>query len=493
MNKLNKLKTVIEHKENNKKISIIIALLYFLLHLFVVLNHECWRDEAQAWLIAKNLSYIDIFKELCVEGHPCLWFLLIAPFAKLGLSFYYFNYISLLMCTISVYILFRRSQLPIIAKIAVIFSSMFLFYNPVVCRSYSLIVLLCVILATEFKNRLLHPVRFAILISLLMQTHIVIYGLCFGLMIELLIQLINNKTQKKITLLSMMIPVLSTIILFIELLPRPNYPAYTNVSLSTILTNININNILKRIASIAYVSWGIKNVLLVFLIFIIFIIFGLSQIIVLKKNNCLKDNINKVFISFCGINYYFIISLFVYSSHSQLASILMMIIVFSIWIIYEDNNYLCLPSLLFIILASMLTFIPAQSLLKLDINSNYSTSKQTAKYIEKIVEENSIIFLDDYQGYDTPIVAYVSSNRNDICFYSLLLNKQYKYNSWIYQNEYTQLSCEEILNIDTSTFNSENIYYISTFEINVTENFSLIYKNCDSFTNENYYIYKISK
>ena len=48
----------------------IVFLLYFILTLILVLNHEFARDEAQVWLIVKNLDVVGIIKQMQYEGHP---------------------------------------------------------------------------------------------------------------------------------------------------------------------------------------------------------------------------------------------------------------------------------------------------------------------------------------------------------------------------------------------------------------------------------------
>ena len=79
----------------------LLLVLYVSLHLFLILHHEAFRDEAQAWTIAKNTTLSELFADLSIEGHPCLWFLIIRPFAKLGMSYRYFGMISLVFMGIS--------------------------------------------------------------------------------------------------------------------------------------------------------------------------------------------------------------------------------------------------------------------------------------------------------------------------------------------------------------------------------------------------------
>ena len=42
--------------------------------LLTVTRHEPWADEAQSWLLARDLGWFQlIFGELRYEGHPGLW------------------------------------------------------------------------------------------------------------------------------------------------------------------------------------------------------------------------------------------------------------------------------------------------------------------------------------------------------------------------------------------------------------------------------------
>lgn len=60
---------------------------YLLLNGVLLWCYDPWRDVAQAWLIARDLSVPELFAQLRYEGHPCLWYLLLMPFAKLGFPY----------------------------------------------------------------------------------------------------------------------------------------------------------------------------------------------------------------------------------------------------------------------------------------------------------------------------------------------------------------------------------------------------------------------
>jgi hypothetical protein len=36
--------------------------------------HECWKDEWQAWFVAKDMSWFEMFDFLSYEGHPIIWY-----------------------------------------------------------------------------------------------------------------------------------------------------------------------------------------------------------------------------------------------------------------------------------------------------------------------------------------------------------------------------------------------------------------------------------
>lgn len=77
-----KIKFIEKIKEN--KIDIIIFLIYAIVTFVItIIFHEKWRDEAQAWLIARDLDFWGIIKQMTYEGHPPLWHFILAPFAKL--------------------------------------------------------------------------------------------------------------------------------------------------------------------------------------------------------------------------------------------------------------------------------------------------------------------------------------------------------------------------------------------------------------------------
>ena len=71
-------------KENH--VLILIFIIYLLGVIFVDTHHEPWFDEAQAWLIARDNSFLEIIKVLHSEGHPFNWYYIVKTFSTLWIE-----------------------------------------------------------------------------------------------------------------------------------------------------------------------------------------------------------------------------------------------------------------------------------------------------------------------------------------------------------------------------------------------------------------------
>lgn len=162
MDKLNKEKV-------NKTVLVVLFAAYLLFNGILFALHEPWRDEANVWLMAKELSPVTLFREIKYQGHPCLWYLLVMPFAKAGLPFRTIEALSLLVMGVCAWFFLWKAPFHGITKACCLFSPIFTYFYPVVARNYCLIALLLVILAWQFPKRNIHCVRYGVLLGLLVQ------------------------------------------------------------------------------------------------------------------------------------------------------------------------------------------------------------------------------------------------------------------------------------------------------------------------------------
>lgn len=145
----------------------------FLLWLFfngiLLYLHEPWRDEANVWLMAGELSPIQLFREIKYQGHPCLWYLIMMPLAKAGLPFRTIEISSFLIMVVSAGIFWGRGSLNRAVKVLCLFSPIFTYFYPVIARNYCLIALLLLLLAWQYPERKSHSVRYGFLLGMLVQ------------------------------------------------------------------------------------------------------------------------------------------------------------------------------------------------------------------------------------------------------------------------------------------------------------------------------------
>ncbi|MBO5055781.1 MAG: hypothetical protein J6C64_05425 [Lachnospiraceae bacterium] len=165
-------------KDTVKKKEIIVLTAVFALWLFfngiLLAGHELWRDEANVWLLARELSPLQLLREIKYQGHPCLWYFIVMPFAKLGLPFKTLSVISFLIMSVSAGIFVYRAPFCCITKAVCLISPVFSYYYPVVARNYCLIALLMILLAVFHPKRNDRPVIYGILLGLLVQSDTIV-------------------------------------------------------------------------------------------------------------------------------------------------------------------------------------------------------------------------------------------------------------------------------------------------------------------------------
>jgi len=134
----------------------------------VVRRHEPWFDEAQSWLLARDLGFWDLFAhELRYEGTPGLWLLLLRLPARFGAPYWALNAVGATAAFAGVVLLVRRSPFPLPIRLILPFT-FFLFYQyAAVARSYNLLLLLLGLVALAYPARVSRPYHFIAAAALL--------------------------------------------------------------------------------------------------------------------------------------------------------------------------------------------------------------------------------------------------------------------------------------------------------------------------------------
>ncbi len=216
-----------DDKDDSKKDIALKAIfvVWLLITLALVLLHEPWADELHAWTMARKFTFSQLLHEMAYEGHFLLWFLLLAPFGKLGFPLVSLNLICWLLNAAAVFLLLKKSQFNFSAKVALLFSEVFLFWYAVVARPYDLVPLVIFLLAVNFKERRNHSFVFAFLLALLANTHMYVEGFVAALFFDYLINdcifpwKSFSKKEKIRAVTSLLIVVVGVVIAFLQVLP----------------------------------------------------------------------------------------------------------------------------------------------------------------------------------------------------------------------------------------------------------------------------------
>mgnify|MGYP000426215650 CR=1 FL=1 len=159
-----------------KKIEHIAFFFYIVLVFWMISCHEPWFDEAQAWLLARDLSFPELFWRYArYEGSPSLWHAILMLPAQLGLPYQILNIISGFFSVIAVYLLIFRTSLPIILRVIMPFTFFFAYQYSVVARSYCLLAPLLLVIGVFFESRFAKPKLYAF--ALLLLANVSIHGM----------------------------------------------------------------------------------------------------------------------------------------------------------------------------------------------------------------------------------------------------------------------------------------------------------------------------
>lgn len=167
---------------------------YVIFMWVAITHHEPWADEAQAWLLARDLNPITLMRFLPYEGTPGLWHLLLMAPAKL-LPYATMNIISAAMAGVATYLLLRHSPFPLVVKLLLPFTYFLFFQYGVVARNYALMPPLMFLVALKYPERHTNPYRFMGLLFLMANVSAHGYLIAGALMLLSFLDLVRKRQE----------------------------------------------------------------------------------------------------------------------------------------------------------------------------------------------------------------------------------------------------------------------------------------------------------
>lgn len=146
---------------------LITSFLYAGITLYFVLHHEPWRDEADAWLAARDLPLSQLWHWLHYVGSPALWYLMLMPLAKGGAPYISMNMLNWVFGVAVAVLIVAYAPFPKWVRVVLLCS----FYLPaeytLLARPYAAMCLFLVLAVMAYPRRYERPLVLTLCLVLL--------------------------------------------------------------------------------------------------------------------------------------------------------------------------------------------------------------------------------------------------------------------------------------------------------------------------------------
>lgn len=468
--------------ENKKSliVNLICTFIYAVFTLILVMHHEIWADEAQVWQICRHLSLFELFKHLVNEGHPSFFYLLMMPAAKLlhgAGSIFFMQAFCWLSMVVSVFLFLQFSPFNRFAKFAVVTSCGFLYFFPVIARSYSILPLLVFGLAMLYPKSKKHPFWYAALLFMTANTHIIMLAFCGLLALDFVYKnLIKDWRNleigaKKTYGTAFLIMCFGLLAVVAQLCGTTSSnvvikldAANLSVSVIKVFSQFFINAVDNQWPEIGRIMFPMFNVPAILVSMALY--FAMMTVLLLKDKKFFA-------IAFLSVLFQIVIYIFGYNNWIFVTRIFCahIILIFCFWLFLQrDDISKKLKTAVNVLLSVffIFTFFNGIKYAVMDMRYNYSSAIETAQFIEKNINPEDSILITDNDPHVMGIVYYLDGKRN---IYSVAHRYNIKYVVWDKElfyilsrygwAEYTRLEIEK-----NNDFKNKKIYaIIPTFDI----------------------------
>jgi hypothetical protein len=161
-----------------------------------MLQHEMWRDEKQAWLLARDsTSLLDLFRHLKYEGHPGLWHVCLMALSRITPSPVIMQAFSVLIGATTVYVFARYSPFSRLQKLLFAFGYFSLYEYTIIARNYGIGVLLVCVFCVQFPRRYTHFAWIGTTVFLLCHTSVHALIIAIGILVALVADYVTHRAQ----------------------------------------------------------------------------------------------------------------------------------------------------------------------------------------------------------------------------------------------------------------------------------------------------------
>ncbi len=497
-NILEKIKKFQGNIKYNKFFTFLFFIIYLGLIIIVSSYHEAWEDESQAWLIARDLNFLDIIKQMRFEGHSFFWYYILAIFVKTGISYEFSKIIMIIIAMLTGIFILKKAPYNNLVKILILFNSVFLYYLPVFLRPYAISALMLIIISIMNEHPEKYPVLYGIVIAVLSNTHIIVLGISFFIYLfffkeQFLDKYNENTKNQNIKLILGAIIALSGM-LIVMMCAVSGYIFSIAATHGSDVPEILLLRFINYFKELFYIIIGIK--LPDFVIFIGYLIIVVSIIV-----QSIKVSRKQGIIFLFSLIFYLFIQIFIFGIFTNQRSILPFIfLLYFSWNIKRDCiNTKKIEILEIVIFTICVLSIPnTVKVISDEIKYPYNDSKNIAKYIEENIEEGSVFLTINWDSISS-VEVYLSGK--DYRFYDATNNTYMTYAIW---NKFLDKEKDSYIEDAIKNFENEKIYIINLIsndsdimDLNSfrksKEELELLYSTNEKCLARKAYLYKIKK
>lgn len=447
-------------------IKIFLLLCYLVFNFILLLGHELWRDEANVWLMARELSPVELLRNIKYQGHPCMWYFLVMPFAKAGFPFFTLSVISFIIMGITAWLFIWKAPIHPVVKFICLMSPCFSYYYPVVARNYCLIALLIVLLACFYKRRFEKSFVYAMLLGLLVQTDTIVVAVAgmisFLWLWDGLYAWIRKKEKDKlITVLKWIwIPVVSVVLLLLQFM---NMTGSNEFQIQHFSCAEFVKAVKEMFFYILERMTGMNHTYICLWLFVF-------VLVALTISFLLKDGWPFILLV-SAVMYQAVFSVVIYGLHIWHFISLCFVMIWFLWIVevkmeqrqdgaddrWVKGSYICLQTLFALFLVGMFfrwNSPNETSSLKNALFGVYSDGENTAEFLSSNFSEDELLVSTEISKAST-ISAYLP----DYDFYYAADKKIRTFASWN-SEEGTAISLEEVIDWAENTFKDKQEFIL---------------------------------
>jgi hypothetical protein len=384
----------IDFKKKSTFMNVILTLVlvtFIVLELIICPHHEHCADETQAWLLARDASFLDIVtKWVRYECTPALWHIILKIFMFLKLPYSLFYIIPIIFSSIGVGLFLFKSKFPIWVKVLFPFTYYIFYQFTIVARSYCLILPFLTGLAIIYPKKLEKPFLFTLLLVLFANISSHCFIITLSIFLLYLMDLFKKLKAKEVStillkqnIVSIIIICSSLILTFFTILPPNDFTFSAPIHFDIIGVEIGLNM--------------------------------LGNVLILNTNNAILDVLGVILLIIFVFSFYkksfkilefliiispvaFFLSFFYWAD--QHLGIVFLLIIFAFWIHFDENKLSFKQNKLFYILFLVILIVQIKwtiNSVKYDLKYDYSGADKVAKFIKEKSKAGSEVYGFGYE------------------------------------------------------------------------------------------------